>query len=121
MKKPNYLVVKHNNLIEARYSLTLCEQKLVTAIAMMIKPDDVDFREYYLDVRTFIDMMEVSGNAYHALVEQRATAIMKKPIKIPLNNKDFVVCKAWFRVEDFQRLLHTFRRRRPEKSVLAEP
>jgi hypothetical protein len=47
--KPNYSIVKHNDLIEARYKLTLHEQKLVMTVAMMIKPEDRDFYGIFFD------------------------------------------------------------------------
>ena len=39
-------VVQHNKLIEARYSLTVGEQRLIMVMASKIKSTDEDFREY---------------------------------------------------------------------------
>ncbi len=94
-QKQNYLVVKHNDLIEARYKLTLCEQKLVLNVAMMIKRDDVDFYEYKISVSDFMDMMGVTGKKYHTLIRQVSKTLLKKPLVIPLENGNEIYCN-WF-------------------------
>lgn len=95
-QKPKYyLIVKHNALIEARYKLTLCEQKLVLGVVMQIKPDDKDFQEYRMSVQEFIDLMDVEGNDYHARVEECAREILKKPLTIQLGGGNELYCN-WF-------------------------
>lgn len=100
--KQNYSVVKHNDLVEARYKLTLQEQKLVLTVAMMIKPDDIDFYEYRLSVREFMALMEVDGNGYHGRVRQKAEALLKKPLVIPQQDGGELLCN-WFAVIHYQK------------------
>ena len=47
-KKDNYLVSKSNNLIEARYRLSVQEQRLIAIMVSDIKPDDRDFKKYLM-------------------------------------------------------------------------
>lgn len=81
--KQNYSVVKHNDLIEARYKLTLHEQKLVVIVASMVKPNDVDFHEYRISVKEFREMMDVKGHNYHTQIRQKSKMLLKKPLAIP--------------------------------------
>lgn len=91
----NYLVVKHNDLIEACYKLTLHEQKLVLAVAMQIKPDDKDFHEYQIAVADFVDVMGIDGHGYHTRIRGCAKTLLKKPVVIHKKNGGELICN-WF-------------------------
>lgn len=52
----NGLVVKHNDLITARYELDLPEQRLVVLLCTQIEKDDVDFKTYRITVDDFASM-----------------------------------------------------------------
>jgi len=62
-------VTKANTIIEARYKLTLMEQKLILIMASMIQPEDIDFRFYKVsikDMAKFLSMGSVKrGDIYH--------------------------------------------------------
>ncbi|MCU0825769.1 MAG: replication initiation protein [Leptospira sp.] len=60
---PSVVVFQHNNLIEARYSLTLQEKKIILWLTSQIKPDDKDFKKHMLTVREFMNLMELKGHA----------------------------------------------------------
>ena len=47
------LIVQSNRLIEARYSLSLAEQRLLLMMLSMIGRDDRDFQDYTIHVRDF--------------------------------------------------------------------
>jgi len=52
-------VVKSNKLIEARYKLTLNEQRLILLMVSMIKPEDEDFKNIRIriqDLKEFLDL-----------------------------------------------------------------
>lgn len=94
MKPIHYPIVKHNDLIEARYKLTLCEQKLVLGIVMQIKPDDKDFHEYHLSVQDFTKLMEVEGEGYHHRIKQKSKEILQKPVVLRQDG-GWLLCN-WF-------------------------
>ena len=59
------IVVQSNRLVEARYSLTVGEQRLILAMVSMIHPDDADFFDYEISVKEFALLMNVDiTNAY---------------------------------------------------------
>ncbi len=47
---PSVVVFQHNNLIEARYSLTLQEKKIILWLTSQIQSDDKDFKKHTLTV-----------------------------------------------------------------------
>ena len=51
------IVVKSNDLIEARYKLSLNEQRLVIFLISIIQPEDDDFRDYELRISEFAVML----------------------------------------------------------------
>ena len=53
------LVTKSNELIEARYKLTLYEQRLILLLISIIQPDDDDFIDYELHVSVFAEMFGI--------------------------------------------------------------
>ncbi|MCI5118407.1 MAG: RepB family plasmid replication initiator protein, partial [Candidatus Electrothrix sp. LOE1_4_5] len=62
------IVVQSNRLVEARYSLTVGEQRLILAMVSMIHPDDADFFDYEISVKEFALLMNVDiTNAYREI------------------------------------------------------
>jgi plasmid replication initiation protein len=59
-------IIKSNALIEAKYSLSLGEQRLILLLLGSIGREDQDFRDYFIKVRDFIDMysLEKSKGSY---------------------------------------------------------
>jgi plasmid replication initiation protein len=52
----NEIVRKSNELIEARYRLSVEEQRLILLLASVIKPEDEDFKSYEIRVQDFARM-----------------------------------------------------------------
>ena len=82
----NY-VVKSNNLIEARYRLSLQESHVILWLLNRIQPDDEDFKEHKLEIDEFSKMIGVKpDNQYRELREvtkrliQRAMEIYEPEI-----------------------------------------
>src|SRR5437764_10960353 len=60
---PSVVVFQHNNLIEARYSLTLQEKKIILWLTSQIQTDDKDFKKHTLTVKDFMNLIGLTGNA----------------------------------------------------------
>lgn len=80
--QPSVVVFQHNNLIEARYSLTLQEKKIILWLTSQIQSDDKDFRKHTLTVRSFMDLMGLSGNANYKELQKITLGLMKKVLII---------------------------------------
>lgn len=79
---PSVVVFQHNNLIEARYSLTLQEKKIILWLTSQIQPDDKDFKKHTLTVRDFMELMGLTGNANYKELQKITLALMKKVLII---------------------------------------
>ena len=80
--KKNQLIVKSNWLIEARYKLTIQEQRLILLMVSMIEKDDKDFQPYRIKVREFMKIVGKKGQSdYHAM-KQLTRRLLERVIVI---------------------------------------
>ena len=60
------IVTQSNQLVEARYNLSLGEQRLILSMIAKIQPDDEDFKPYCISIGELADFLGVArGSAYH--------------------------------------------------------
>lgn len=60
------IVTQSNHLVEARYNLSLGEQRLILSMIAKIQPDDEDFKPYRVSIGQLADFLCVAkGSAYH--------------------------------------------------------
>ena len=60
--KDNAIVTRHNKLIEARYSLTLQEKRILLWLISEIQPDDTDISVFRVGVKEFAEFIGVDKN-----------------------------------------------------------
>ncbi|MCP4491471.1 MAG: replication initiation protein [Gammaproteobacteria bacterium] len=82
VKKKNPLVVQSNKLIEARYSLTVGEQRLILIMVSMIHPDDVDFYDYEISIKDLSQLLDVDFKSAY----READKITDRFLHIPQAN-----------------------------------
>jgi len=95
-KTDNYLVCKSNQLIEARYRLSLQQQRLILVLASHIHPDDGDFDEYTCNVRDLCRMIgleEGSEQSYYTELQKITMDLIEKGLKIKEGDK--LIQTAW--------------------------
>lgn len=66
-KTEKALIVKHNDLVNARYqSFTLAEQRVILILLAQIRPNDEDFKDYRISLNDFSKIigMPISGSFY---------------------------------------------------------
>lgn len=85
----NRLVVrKSNDLIEARYRLTVEEQRLVLLLSTAISPEDEDFKDYEIKVSAFAHTFNLEKRkAIYKSVEEAARELAGKTINLSKNGK----------------------------------
>ena len=85
-------VRKSNRLIEARYRLTLGEQRLILHLCSLIHSSDKDFKSYEIRVKDFAKMfgLEKRNNIYKA-VEDAAKELAGKRLDISRDGKEIYV------------------------------
>jgi plasmid replication initiation protein len=91
--KSNYLVAQSNDLIEARHNnpLTVREQKLILAMVSEIQPDDEDFKEYRISLKSFNEMLGLKGKTKYSEIKEIVKKLMGKTIEIPRKNKGWLL------------------------------
>jgi plasmid replication initiation protein len=67
------IVVQSNKLVEARYTLTVAEQRLIFAMISMIEPTDEDFKSYEIKLTDLAELWKVSPKLVYR--EARAVAL----------------------------------------------
>ena len=88
------VIRKSNDLIEARYKLTLEEQRLVLLLSSTIHKDDEDFKDYEIRVSDFVQMFGLEKRkAIYKAVEDAARDLSGK--KIDLSNGRERIYASW--------------------------
>ena len=92
---PSVVVFQHNNLIEARYSLTLQEKRIILWLTSQIQPDDDDFKIHTLSVKEFMDLLELKGKANYKELQKITLGLMKKVLVIKEPDEGITTQVAW--------------------------
>ena len=91
----NYLVVKKNALIEAKYKMGLDEQKLVIFSISKIKPKDEEYKEYTFYVKEFADLLDMGIRDARKKLRRLTKQILKRPLLIHPDSNTEIQCN-WF-------------------------
>jgi plasmid replication initiation protein len=67
MKETEHTIIKSNALLEAKYSFSLLETKLLLSVISQIKRDDKNFHRYRVYLLDFKKLIEKEGITYHHL------------------------------------------------------
>ncbi len=89
--KKNQLVTQSNKLIEARYSLTLYEQRLVLMMISMIEPDDEDFKDYAIKVSDFNTIIGINHKGSYSKIKGVLRGLRAKELLINQGGKDYLI------------------------------
>jgi plasmid replication initiation protein len=92
---PSVVVFQHNHLIEARYSLTLQEKKIILWLTSQIQSDDKDFKKHTLTVKDFMNLLGLTGNANYKELQKITLGLMKKVLVIKEPDKKVVTQVSW--------------------------
>ena len=78
----NELIVQHNNLMEARYRLSLQEKRLVLWLASQVKSTDEDFKEHVLSINEFAKLTGVRKDRLYSDLQTITRRLMQRIISI---------------------------------------
>ena len=85
----NNLIVKSNKLIEARYSLSLNEQKIILYAASKLDTSKDSFNTLELETREFMELLNTTVFRYTE-IKELVTGLMSKQVKIETDKDDLV-------------------------------
>ena len=89
--KKNNLVTQSNNLVEARYSLSLYEQRLVLMMISMVEPQDEDFKDYKIRVSDFNQILGLKHKGSYSKIKSILRGLRAKELLINKGEKDYLV------------------------------
>ncbi|PRX23155.1 plasmid replication initiation protein [Orenia metallireducens] len=85
--KQNNLIVKHNKLIEAKYKLSLQEQKLILILASRINKDDENFNKQVFSVIELAEILGINKEWYYSEIKEVTKKLINRVIEIRKGNK----------------------------------
>jgi len=87
----NNWVYQSNRLVEASYTLTVVEQKLIRLLASMINKDDDDIKEYEFKTKELIKVLNTSDSRFYRDIDSITDLLMQRIIKIRnVNTSEFM-------------------------------
>ncbi len=89
------LVFQHNNLIEARYKLSLQEKRLVLWLASQVNPDDKDFKEHVMRIKDFSKLVGISNDGMYSDFQSITRRLMQRILTIRPIDGDGLIQIAW--------------------------
>jgi len=90
-RKTNQIVTQSNRLIEARYSLTLYEQRLVLMMISMVEPHDEDFKDYIINVSDFNEIVGIKHKGSYNKIKGILRGLRAKELLINQGGKDYLI------------------------------
>ena len=89
----HHLVSKHNELTEARYRLSLQQQRLIAFMCAEINPEDKDFKPYSFVIKDFAEIIGLSGENYYTELKKITRDLITKSLTLKEENRTIQV--AW--------------------------
>ncbi len=87
-KDDQKIVVKSNELIQARYKLTTEEQRLILLLSGMIHKDDEDFKSYEIRVADFVKMFSLEKRkSIYSELEESSKRLTGRTIELSRDGK----------------------------------
>ena len=75
-------ITKANALIEARYKLTLQEQRLILAYISLLSPEDEEFPTVEIKVKDLIQLLELNDKDYYDKIKETLERLRSRVLKI---------------------------------------
>ena len=78
----HHLVNKHNELVEAKYRLSLQEQRLIAFMCAEIKPEDKNFKTYRFVVKDFAELLGLPKDRYYTELKKVTRGLLSRTLTI---------------------------------------
>lgn len=98
----NHWIYQSNKLIEASYSFTVLEQKLIRLLASMIKKDDDDFKEYKFKAIDLSKILNISQKNIYMELDKITDKLMVRYIKIKDDDDKKFKKRHLIKIADFE-------------------
>jgi plasmid replication initiation protein len=96
------IIVQSNKLVEARYTLTVGEQRLILAMVSMIHPDDADFFDYEIGMKELSELLNIDMKNIYREADKIIDRLMERVLHIP--KPDGYLIKAhWVAMAEYKK------------------
>jgi plasmid replication initiation protein len=102
-------IYQSNKLIEASYSFTVLEQKLVRLLASMIRKDDKDFKEYQFKAVDLSELLKINQKNIYMELDKMTDKLMTRYIKIKHTDSEKFKKRHLIKIADFENGLLTMK------------
>jgi len=98
------IIIQHNNLVEAKYSMTLQQKRIMIWLVAQVMPNDIDFKEHVLNIKELIKICNLSGESSYKEIKSITFSLIEKGIRIiditdPKNKREIQV--PWLSSADY--------------------
>ena len=98
------IAVQHNNLVTAKYSMTLQQKRIMIWLISQIQPNDIEFKEHILDIKTLINICKLSGESSYKEIKKITFSLIEKGVRIidiSNNQYDKEIQVSWLSSADY--------------------
>jgi len=95
MDRGKLSIVKSNKLIEAKYKLTLNEQRLILLMVSMIKPEDEEFKSIRIRVQDLKEILELQRKDLYKEIPKITRKLMSRILEIKDIEKNKLLQIGW--------------------------
>lgn len=81
-KQKHNLVVKSNRIIEARYKLTVLEQKIILYLISLIRTNDEEFQPYKIKVKELANFLGIKGKYFYEKIDAATARLLTRVLRI---------------------------------------
>ena len=77
----NNLIVKHNNVVEGHYKMTVTEVKIIAKLTSMIDKYDEEFKDHIFKIQDLLSSLNL-GTKNHAILEDAIDKLLTRKLEI---------------------------------------
>lgn len=89
------LVVQSNRLIEAKYRLSIEEQKIIKILISRIKKEDKDFQDYEFHVKDLAELLGMTYDNPYVVLRKITKNLITKPLEFEHPETSEILQAAW--------------------------
>ena len=97
------LVVQSNKLVEAKYRLSIEEQKIIKILIAQIKRDDEDFKEYEFHVRDLARMLGMEHTNTYGVLEKITERLISRVLKFYNPETETLLQTSWLSSAEYKK------------------
>ena len=85
----NHIVVKDNDLVRARYNLTVNQQKIIAYIISLIKPEDKEMKMYEISISDYCELCGIEKDYFYQDIKDVIDNLDSKSFWVETDQKVF--------------------------------